>query len=188
MVVHHGSVGIARTVNGQCARRVRLGSSAAYHPASTATTGQESTVMLVMMIHTAAQCSKKYYHRRKVRRQHLLSAYQTPCEATSFSSCHGLDALGATRLSCAAVAKTSNASYSTIVRQRTYVTLNEISAAGWLLRSRLQISENRSEIVTLRFFSLRSGSDPGRIKVGFLRFGQIPGQKNFRSVTKSRRR
>ena len=83
MVVHHGSVGIARTVNEQCARRVRLRSSAAYHPASTATTGRESTVMLVMMIHTAAQCSKKYYHCRKVRRQHLLSAYQTPCEATS---------------------------------------------------------------------------------------------------------
>ena len=147
MVVHHGSVGITRTVNEQCARRVRLRSSAAYHPASTATTGQESTVMLVMMIHTAAQCSKKYYHRRKVRRQHLLSAYQTPCEATS-AAATDFTPWAATRLSCAAVAKTSNASYSTTVRQRTYVTLNEIS-------------ENRSEIVTLRLFSLRSGQIRG---------------------------
>ena len=147
MVVHHGSVGITRTVNEQCARRVRLRSSAAYHPASTATTSQESTVTLVMMIHTAAQCSKKHYHRRKVRRQHLLSAYQTPCEAAS-AAATDLTPLAATRLSCVAVAKTSNASYSTTVRQRTYVTLNEIS-------------ENRSEIVTLRLFSLRSGQIRG---------------------------
>ena len=155
---------------------MRLRSSAAYHPASTATTGQESTVMLVIMIHTAAQCSKKYYHRRKVRRQHLLSAYQTPCEAAS-AAATDLTPLAATRLSCVAVAKTSNASYSTIVRQRTYVTLNEIPAPGWVLGSRLQIPENRSEIVTLGFFSLRSGQIRGH-KVRFLGFSQIRGQKN----------
>ena len=40
------------------ARRVRLHRSASYHPASTATTGQESTVTVVIMIRTAAQCSK----------------------------------------------------------------------------------------------------------------------------------
>ena len=110
------------------------------------------------MIHTAAQCSKKYYHRRKVRRQHLLSAYQTPCEATT-AAATDLTPWAAT--TCAAVAKTSNASYSTIVRQRTYVTLNEIPAPGWVLESRLQIPENRSEIVTLEFFSLRSGQIRG---------------------------
>ena len=145
MVVHHGSVGITRTVNEQCARRVRLRSSAAYHPASTATTGQESTVTLVMMIHTAAQCSKKYYHRRKVRRQHLLSAYQTPCEATS-AAATDLTPWAATRLSCAAVAKTSNASYSTIVRQRTYVTSTRFQdpAGCWNLDSRFQKTVPRS--------------------------------------------
>ena len=48
MVVHHGSVGITRTVNEQCARRVRLRSSATYHPASTATTGQVCCVCVVV--------------------------------------------------------------------------------------------------------------------------------------------
>jgi len=160
VVVHHGSVGITRTVNEQCARRVRLRSSAAYHPASTVTPGQESTVTLVMMIHTAAQCSKKYYHRRKVRRQHLLSAYQTPCEATS-AAATDLHALGCheTVLCCGCKNIKRLVLYHSTSRYVRH--LNEISAAGWLLRFRLQISENRSEIVTLRFFSLRSGQIRG---------------------------
>ena len=160
MVVHHGSVGITRTVNKQCASRVRLRSSAAYHPASTATTVQESTVTLVMMIHTAAQCSKKYYHRRKVRRQHLLSAHQTPCEATSAAATE-LHALGyhETVFCCGCKNITRFLFYDSTSRYVRHP--KKTSDPSWLLRSRLQISENRSETVTLRFFSLRSGQIRG---------------------------
>ena len=160
MVVHHGSVGITRTVNEQCARRVRLRSSAAYHPASTATTGQESTVTLVMMIHTAAQCSKKIQPSPQGTASTLVVRLSNPMRSY-FSSCHGLHALGCheTVLCCGCKNIKRLVLYhstSTYVRH-----LNEIPAPGWLLESRLQIPENRSEIVTLGFFSLRSGQIRG---------------------------
>ena len=174
MVVHHGSVGITRTVNEQCARRVRLRSRAAYHPASTAATGQESTVTLVMMIHTAAQCSKKYHHRRKVRRQHLLSAYQTPCEATS-AAVTDLPALGCheTVLCCGCKNIKRLVLYHSTSRyvrhpQRDLSTLlvAEISTPD----VRKPFRDRDSEI-----FFAEIWSDPGCIKVHFLRFGQILG-------------
>ena len=141
-------------------------SSAAYHPASTATTGRESTVMLVMMIHTAAQCSKKYYHCRKVRRQHLLSAYQTPCEATS-AAATGLHALGCheTVLWCAC----KNIK-RLLFKKRTsrYVRHPQRNLSSRLVAEistpdlRKPFRDRDSEI-----FFAEIWSDPGRIKVGF---------------------
>ena len=147
MVVHYGSVGIARTVNEQCARRVRSCSSAAFHPASTATTGQDRTVTLVMMIHTAAQCSIKCHHRRKVRRQHLLSASQTTCEAAA-AAATDLHTLGCheTAFCCG---------FKNIKRLVLYHCTSryvrhpiQISDSSWVQESRFQIPENRSESVT----------------------------------------
>ena len=176
MVVRHGSVGIARTVNEQCARRVRLRSSAAYHPASTATTGQESTVTLVMMVYTAAQCSKKYYHRRKVWRQHLLSAYQTPCEATS-AAATDLHALGCHEtVFCCGCKNIKHLvlcySTSTYVRHPQRDSSTRPGAGISTPDFRKPFRDRDSGI-----FFAEIWSDPGCIKVGFLRFGQIRGQK-----------
>ena len=153
-------------------------SSATYYPAGTATTCQESTGTLIVMIHAAAQSSKYTAYAVKcgvntccpLIKPHAKLLHQLPWTCTPWV---------ATRLSSAAVAKASNASYSTIVRQGTSPsTRYQIPAGGRYLAPDLRkpFRERDSGI-----FFAEIWSDPGCIKVRFLRFGQIPGKKKFRS-------
>ena len=59
---------------------------------------------------------EKYYHRRKVQYQRELAACQTPCEAAE-AAATDVHSLGCHETVIYCVARTSNASYSTILVQ-----------------------------------------------------------------------
>ncbi|CAM9393650.1 unnamed protein product, partial [Sphacelaria rigidula] len=81
-----------------------------------------STAPFGIVIHVAAQCSIRYYHRHRVGRQKLLSTRLKPRAKLLQQLARAGTHCVVTRLSSAAIAKISNASSSTIVRQCTYFT------------------------------------------------------------------
>ena len=173
MVVHHGSVGITRTVNEQCARRGRLRSSAAYHPASTATTGQESTETVVMMIQQRSAVN--ILPSPQGTASTLVVRLSKPMRGY-FSSCHRLARPGLPR-DCLVLRLQKHQTPRTLpsyVKVRTSPRRDlstrlvaEISTPDF----RKPFRDRDSEIF---FAEIRS--DPGCMKVRFLRFGQIPGK------------